>query len=464
MPQARRRDNKIAARRLAIAPHLVRISCRRDDCAEPRALLGLLAACLGGLATLVGRCGHGLPRLSNKSAAPIRTPGSDRPSGVFLLGRLLGLGSGISVGRRGRDAAAQTRCSAAASNSATLFMYEPPRILRRGVPACEQTLCGKRRRWKLAGNRPLKPRLIYRAAGDGASAAMAAAAAKGRGAPRAGVRRRAGARVGRAEPQARRRRRRTPSPRHPRTKGGQSRRRRRATATREAPSAANDDAPASRPARSATRPRAQARRSGAVVAAAAGAAARSSRRLFYWGLVLGLWVVIAVAGVLAWVDAASCRRSSRSKSPSARRRSRSSGSTASRSRTRGEMHGATVTLKELPPYLPHAFIAIEDRRFYSHYGIDPIGLARAARRQRAAPRRVAGRLDHHAAARQEPVPHAGAHALAQAAGGRAGALARAQVQQDRDPRALSQPRLFRRRRLWRRCRRAALFRQAGASR
>src|SRR5207253_5548254 len=34
-------------------------------------------------------------------------------------------------------------------------------------------------------------------------------------------------------------------------------------------------------------------------------------------------------------------------------------------------------ITELPPYLPRAFIAIEDRRFYSHYGIDPIGLVRA---------------------------------------------------------------------------------------
>src|SRR5258708_38520844 len=45
---------------------------------------------------------------------------------------------------------------------------------------------------------------------------------------------------------------------------------------------------------------------------------------------------------------------------------------------RGEMAGANVSLKELPPYLPNAFIAIEDRRFYSHYGIDPVGIARAA--------------------------------------------------------------------------------------
>src|SRR5262249_40500183 len=46
--------------------------------------------------------------------------------------------------------------------------------------------------------------------------------------------------------------------------------------------------------------------------------------------------------------------------------------------TRGEWHGASVTGKELPPYLPKAFIAIEDRRFYNHYGVDPIGLLRAA--------------------------------------------------------------------------------------
>jgi penicillin-binding protein 1A len=31
----------------------------------------------------------------------------------------------------------------------------------------------------------------------------------------------------------------------------------------------------------------------------------------------------------------------------------------------------------LPKYLPQALIATEDRRFYSHFGIDPIGLARA---------------------------------------------------------------------------------------
>jgi penicillin-binding protein 1A len=44
---------------------------------------------------------------------------------------------------------------------------------------------------------------------------------------------------------------------------------------------------------------------------------------------------------------------------------------------RGETGGRTVTLSELPPYAPKAFVAIEDRRFYSHFGIDPISLTRA---------------------------------------------------------------------------------------
>lgn len=43
---------------------------------------------------------------------------------------------------------------------------------------------------------------------------------------------------------------------------------------------------------------------------------------------------------------------------------------------RGDTGGETVTLEELPPYLPQALVAIEDRRFYSHIGVDPIGLAR----------------------------------------------------------------------------------------
>ncbi len=44
----------------------------------------------------------------------------------------------------------------------------------------------------------------------------------------------------------------------------------------------------------------------------------------------------------------------------------------------GSFNGDDVRLAELPDYVPNAVIAIEDRRFYSHYGVDPIGLLRAA--------------------------------------------------------------------------------------
>lgn len=47
---------------------------------------------------------------------------------------------------------------------------------------------------------------------------------------------------------------------------------------------------------------------------------------------------------------------------------------------RGETGGREVALGELPPVLPKAFVAIEDRRFYDHWGIDLMGLVRAAYR------------------------------------------------------------------------------------
>ncbi len=45
---------------------------------------------------------------------------------------------------------------------------------------------------------------------------------------------------------------------------------------------------------------------------------------------------------------------------------------------RGALVGERLRLKDLPPYLPAAFIAMEDRRFYDHEGFDLKGLIRAA--------------------------------------------------------------------------------------
>jgi penicillin-binding protein 1A len=47
---------------------------------------------------------------------------------------------------------------------------------------------------------------------------------------------------------------------------------------------------------------------------------------------------------------------------------------ARRGLTRGEM----IPEEALPAYVPNAFIAIEDRRFRYHFGLDPVGMVRAA--------------------------------------------------------------------------------------
>jgi penicillin-binding protein 1A len=43
----------------------------------------------------------------------------------------------------------------------------------------------------------------------------------------------------------------------------------------------------------------------------------------------------------------------------------------------GDIYGKPVQVADLPPNLPHAVLALEDRRFYEHMGVDFFGLARA---------------------------------------------------------------------------------------
>jgi len=45
--------------------------------------------------------------------------------------------------------------------------------------------------------------------------------------------------------------------------------------------------------------------------------------------------------------------------------------------TYGDLHGQMVDIKKLPPHVIQAILAIEDHRFYSHFGVDVIGLLRA---------------------------------------------------------------------------------------
>ncbi|QIP03345.1 transglycosylase domain-containing protein [Bradyrhizobium symbiodeficiens] len=99
-------------------------------------------------------------------------------------------------------------------------------------------------------------------------------------------------------------------------------------------------------------------------------------RMLYWGAVLGLWGAIAVIGVVIYVGAhlPPIQSLEIPKRPPTIQIVGIDGSILAQ---RGEMAGANIALKDLPPYLPKAFIAIEDRRFYSHFGIDPVGILRA---------------------------------------------------------------------------------------
>ena len=45
---------------------------------------------------------------------------------------------------------------------------------------------------------------------------------------------------------------------------------------------------------------------------------------------------------------------------------------------RGKTGGEAVSIRELPHFVPAAFIAIEDRRFYEHFGVDVMGLMSVA--------------------------------------------------------------------------------------
>src|SRR5690606_104193 len=90
-----------------------------------------------------------------------------------------------------------------------------------------------------------------------------------------------------------------------------------------------------------------------------------------------LWCAIALTGVLAYFAAT---LPDISELGVAERRPSVTlvAADASLLATFGEFFGEPLRLKEMPPYLPQAVIAVEDRRFYSHFGIDPLGLLRAA--------------------------------------------------------------------------------------
>ncbi len=97
--------------------------------------------------------------------------------------------------------------------------------------------------------------------------------------------------------------------------------------------------------------------------------------VLYWSAVSGVWLIIFIVAFLA-VFAYGLPDTSKlyqvQRQPSISYLDRSGGLVA----VRGSQFAPPVNLDELPPYVPAAFVAIEDRRFYHHFGFDPVGMAR----------------------------------------------------------------------------------------
>ncbi|MDZ4380935.1 MAG: penicillin-binding protein 1A [Parvibaculum sp.] len=127
------------------------------------------------------------------------------------------------------------------------------------------------------------------------------------------------------------------------------------------------------------RPKTSSRKS---VSRSRGAAAsrKSGRSLLgnvaYGAAVLALWGLIAFGGLLFWYglnlpDTSGLYNVKHTPSVSI---VAINGEALSH---RGDLKGSYASLGDLPPYVPQAVLATEDQRFYWHFGVDPIGLARA---------------------------------------------------------------------------------------
>jgi len=99
-------------------------------------------------------------------------------------------------------------------------------------------------------------------------------------------------------------------------------------------------------------------------------------KLVYWLFVMGVWGGIAVGGIIVYyaVQLPSSDTWAVPDRPANIRIVASNGQLLS---NRGKTGGEAISLRELPYYVPAAVMAIEDRRFYEHIGVDPIGILAA---------------------------------------------------------------------------------------
>ncbi len=98
--------------------------------------------------------------------------------------------------------------------------------------------------------------------------------------------------------------------------------------------------------------------------------------LLRWLIILGIWGAIALGAVLLWFTHDMPRpdvATQHTRRPAAAVLA----ADGSLLMTQGDLFGEVLTLRDMPRAIPDALIAIEDRRFRAHWGIDPVGVARA---------------------------------------------------------------------------------------
>ncbi|RLQ86919.1 transglycosylase domain-containing protein [Notoacmeibacter ruber] len=98
--------------------------------------------------------------------------------------------------------------------------------------------------------------------------------------------------------------------------------------------------------------------------------------LVYWSVTLSLWMAIglgAIFGYYALKMPPTSEWAIPDRPPNVRIVDVDGDMIANRGMTGGE----AVGLEDMSPFIPQAVIAIEDRRFYHHFGVDPLGIARA---------------------------------------------------------------------------------------
>jgi penicillin-binding protein 1A len=103
---------------------------------------------------------------------------------------------------------------------------------------------------------------------------------------------------------------------------------------------------------------------------------RATKFSAYWSFVLGIWGGIGLIGIFGYF-ALTMPPPSQLSIPERPANIRIVAMDGTVLGNRGKTGGEAVRLFELPSHLPQAVMAIEDRRFYSHFGVDLLGLARA---------------------------------------------------------------------------------------